>query len=558
MKNLVAVLAAAALAAATYRVWVPHGVAFMAETDADEPFIAQIFFTGESDDPFAPEHSTSVFVDEGRFRVWCLLPTNTVGRLRFDFGNGPGQVTISDIKLRGRSVEALAVSDFIFSPDVKRHKVGGDGVLSVAFRNGDPYMVYGKSLHVEGSTGIRSLWQRSPLIVLWMLAIFVAVRLLAGVLAGAFEKARANWTGCAPPLGEAGRIVSLDAIRILAFFAIVLSHVLAHGDAAEVPQWATVECTQWGRLGVALFFFLSGAALSIRSLGRRGEGFRTFYAKRLRALLPPFWVAYFVCAMVAFWLGRGMAFGNDWLEITPTLFGMDGYLFSRLPTRCLVGEWYVGCLLLAYILAPWLHRVVLKQPIASLAALLATEWLALRYALPVSDAIPFFNKVAHFNVLPHLLEFASGMAFISCVRPNARRYAAAFGCAALYLAVYIPLAPRPLFVCDPAGSLASIALFIALCFIFDSVAFSPPLGRAIGSIGKATYLAFLFHHRVIAWFFRPGEPLDGEKVIYATALVSSASLLLARLFEKPSEALADVVFGEKARGHEARGGDAAS
>ena len=86
----------------------------------------------------------------------------------------------------------------------------------------------------------------------------------------------------------------------------------------------------------------------------------------------------------------------------------------------------------------------------------------------------------------------------------------------------------------------------------------PPLGRAIGSVGKATYLAFLFHHRVIAWLFRPGEPLDGERVIYATALVSSASLLLGRLFEKPSEALADVVFGEKARSHEARGEDAAS
>lgn len=544
MKRIATLLVFLVLFAATSRVWVPSGIAFSAETDSENRFTARIYYAESKDDAFSEERAVSVFVDEGPCRIWRLIPVRRIERLRFDFGDAPGNVRISRIEVLGRTREKLNAGDFVFSPDVEERTAEKDGTLAIRSGKPDPHMVCRRNLGMEGAVRPGNFWQTSPLVLLWALALFVFSRFAVGFAAGALNSFRRaagpREAGCA-----AGRIVSFDFIRIGAFLLIVLAHVLEWGDSAGIPGWATLDSVHWGRLGVAVFFILSGASLSIGSL-REDEGFLPFYRKRLRAILPPFWFAYFVCAMVAFWRSRAIALGADWISVPPTLFGMDGYLNTRLPTSYRgVGEWFVGCLLLVYLCAPAIHRAVKNRPVFTLIGLYALGVAALRYSVRLSDAVPIFNKIAHFNVLPHLFGFAFGMTFFLHVRPFFRRYAAAAAAAAVLIVAYVASAPRPLFVCDPFGIPASAALFTVVCFIFDHVPCSAPCSETAGLIGKASYLAFLFHHRAIFRFLRSGEPLDGARTVYAVLLVASSTLLLAVLCQKPVAALTDIVFGKR-------------
>ncbi len=544
MKRLASLLVFLVLFVATYRIWVPYGIAFSAETDSENRFAAKIYYTENKDDAFSEERSVSVFVDKERFRIWRLIPARRIERLRFDFGQAPGLVRISRIKVLGRTRTTLYARDFVFSPDVERRKEEKDGTLVIRSEKPDPHMVCRHPLDMEGTVRLGNIWQTSPLVVLWALALFIVSRFAVRMAAGARVLFRQS--AKSPDARNAsGRIVAFDFIRIAAFLLIVLAHVLEWGDSSGVPGWATLGSVHWGRLGVAVFFLLSGASLSIGSL-RNGTGFLPFYRKRLRAILPPFWFAYFVCAMVAFGWSRAMALNSAWISVPPTLFGMDGYLNTRLPT-CYrsVGEWFVGCLLLVYLCAPAIHRAVKNRPVVTLIGLYALGVAALRYSVRLSDAVPIFNKIAHFNVLPHLFGFAFGMAFFLHVRPFFRRYATAAAASVVLLAAYVAFAPRPLFVCDPLGIPASAALFTVVCFILDHVPCSAPCSEAAGLIGKATYLAFLFHHRAIFRFFRSEEPLDGARTVYAVLLVASSTLLLAVLCQKPVAALADLVFGKR-------------
>lgn len=544
VKRLATLLVFLVLLAATRSVWIPSGIAFTAETEAEKHFSARIYYTEREGEAFSEERAVSVFVDKGRFRVWRLIPVRRIKRLRFDFGEAPGSVRVSRIKVLGRTRAKLNAGDFVFSPDVEERTAEKDGTLAIRSEKPDPHMVCRHPLDMEGTVRLGNVWQTSPLVVLWALVLFVFSRFVVRMAAGAWVLFRQS--AKSPDVRNAsGRIVAFDFIRIAAFLLIVLAHVLEWGDSSGVPGWATLDSVHWGRLGVAIFFILSGASLSVGSL-RNGTGFLPFYRKRLRAILPPFWFAYFVCAMVAFGRSRAMAMGSDWISVPPTLFGMDGYLNTRLPT-CYrnVGEWFVGCLLLVYLCAPAIHRAVKNRPVFTLIGLYALGVAALRYSVRLSDAVPIFNKISHFNVLPHLFGFAFGMTFFLHVRPFFRRYAAAAAAAAVLIVAYVASAPRPLFVCDPFGIPASAALFTVVCFIFDHVPCSAPCSETAGLIGKASYLAFLFHHRAIFRFLRSGEPLDGARTVYAVLLVASSTLLLAVLCQKPVAALTDIVFGKR-------------
>lgn len=544
MKRILTFLLFVILIGATYRVWLPTGIVFTAKVDTDVAFPAQVFYTESANEGFSQKKSISFSVPGGRSLVWRLVPVDRIERVRFDFGSAPGRARLSDVRLLGRERIELDADDFTFSSGIEAHEKGGDGSLEVRFSESDPYVHCTRALHAEGAARIQNLWPTSPLLILWALMLWVVARFSINIASGAWDSVRRAVKGSCEPRDGARRIVSLDCLRTIAFLAVVFAHVLAQGDSSAVPRWAALDTIHWGPLGVAAFFILSGVSLSIGSM-REGEGFASFYRKRLRAILPPFWFAYFVCAMVTFCIDRTMALRSDWLFVPPTLFGMDGYLSTRLPTCYLVGEWFVGCLLLVYLFAPALHRAVSRRPVLSLAVLFALATASLRFTHRFVDLIPFLSRRPYFNVLTHLFEFAFGMAFFLHVRPGFRRYATAAACSAVYLAVYFALAPRPFFLSSPTGILANVALFCCLCFCFDLLRYSDPVSKALSTIGKATYLAFLFHHRVIVWLIRSGEPLDGEKAVWAACLVASASILLAELCKRPTAALTEVVFGKK-------------
>ena len=96
------------------------------------------------------------------------------------------------------------------------------------------------------------------------------------------------------------RLVSLDALRGLAALAVVLSHVAEPGGSAAVGSalaHRVADILVLGRVGVVLFFVISGFCIHLRWAKARAAGrdttinFASFWKQRFIRLYPPYLVA---------------------------------------------------------------------------------------------------------------------------------------------------------------------------------------------------------------------------------------------------------------------------
>jgi len=110
----------------------------------------------------------------------------------------------------------------------------------------------------------------------------------------------------AAPRALGSRLAFADGIRGLAALWVVLFHASEGGHVdhlkAVLPAWFSRLMFDWGHLGVALFFVLSGFVMmhSVRGLAFDAGTGRRFMLRRLLRLTPPYYAAIaFVIGYVA-------------------------------------------------------------------------------------------------------------------------------------------------------------------------------------------------------------------------------------------------------------------
>ncbi|WP_435008850.1 acyltransferase family protein [Tundrisphaera lichenicola] len=111
------------------------------------------------------------------------------------------------------------------------------------------------------------------------------------------------------------RLRSIDALRGLAALVVVLAHCVEHGSFVEmnaIPAWLGLTFDRmfsYGRVGVTLFFLISGLCIHLRwarakAQGRTPDlGFATFWKRRLFRLYPPFLAALGIYLVAQTWSG---------------------------------------------------------------------------------------------------------------------------------------------------------------------------------------------------------------------------------------------------------------
>ncbi len=296
------------------------------------------------------------------------------------------------------------------------------------------------------------------------------------------------------------RRTDFDLIRIFACMTILTIHFNASVSGYDysgqflynngiVPNFY-FGCVYLGEIGNGLFFLLSGACLTVRSSRSQSAGMNLFrfWAKRAKALYPPFWIAFIgaSCAHLLFYKGITDA---PIKTILWSAAGMDGYAMNRgwMPGGFYqVGEWYLGCILLCYLVWP----------------LIAWLWEKLHPAAFLCGAAAVYIAVIQISngndklVTVRLCEMIAGGCFsrylLNCERkwkPTAISLLAAL--AAICGQRYIHAFTVSFAVCW--------AIFVTLSFIvgkFPGVfsEISPFLQKAAG----LTYPLFLVHHKLIS------------------------------------------------------------
>lgn len=195
------------------------------------------------------------------------------------------------------------------------------------------------------------------------------------------------------------RLFYLDFVRTVAVISIVTTHFNARYLYLDppLPEKAVITTTvsniYLGDWGVALFFIISGAAL-MYVYGEKCV-IKQFYKKRFLSIYPMFWIAY----IVAFW---GLSYMNKSIlgggvpkfNFIFTILGFDGLLCENIPTFYVLGEWFLGAIILMYILFPVLRKMVNNRPIITIVGIhMIYFYIVFFYHLSFNPAKLIFTRL---------------------------------------------------------------------------------------------------------------------------------------------------------------------
>lgn len=328
------------------------------------------------------------------------------------------------------------------------------------------------------------------------------------------------------------RIVYYDILRAIACLCILTIHFNAsfsgfNGESFLYPN-AVISYNLFnnniymGSFGVSLFFILSGASMH-RAYGNREFSLPQFYKKRFLSLFPMFWIAWFAAMAVSDLVYGGVPSGGLGAALS-TLLGMDGYLLvygqGALSVFYQVGEWYMGCIILIYLVVPFLLWGVKKFPV-------------LTGAVSLLIFVLLCNRVTDKFFILRLPEVVFGMLFDRYFHAQ-KGWWRGIWTAGLILGIILLSMFGSKFLPEYAVVLCvlvSAMFFSTFALVFQDVQ-DNRLVRPISWLAKYSYPIFLVHHQVCEYMSRrfylpelPKRTLLFSFVVYLVIAVLLAVLL---------------------------------
>lgn len=332
------------------------------------------------------------------------------------------------------------------------------------------------------------------------------------------------------------RLFYLDFIRAIAMFLILLTHYNAHYlfyMNPQRPESAILTLFPFdiyiGNLGVSLFFIISGAALMY--VYQNQCRLRDFYRKRFCSIYPMFWIAYFIIFLYLFFCTGQMPFKElPKMNFLWTILGMDGYLAGAVPVFYIIGEWFLGCIILIYLVFPLLRKCLLSHPV-----IFCVFITALYIPFAFYEWFPNFGSAKLLMV--RFPEIIFGMLFVWKIKKPRWWMAAAGAVILAATTIFHPAFPESF-----ETTYVGISFFLVLAWISSFIT-SPLIGGIVKTASKYSYAVFLVHHVIIdqlALHF-PMEELNRSEryllfILYC-CLTALAANLLHRLHDRLIKAL---------------------
>lgn len=290
------------------------------------------------------------------------------------------------------------------------------------------------------------------------------------------------------------RLVSFDFIRVIAMLLIMIFHWNVTMDelginAPYILMGPGVNGNVLANIGVSLFFILSGASLMYSC--RDGLERKRFYRKRFLSIYPQYWLTYIV-VFVDFYVVHGEAMTETKKFLIMSAAGMDGFLYYKYPCYYLIGEWFVGCIVILYVLYPLLHWCVNRWPAAA-AVVAAAGFVLLERFYPFAMESPRFP-------LMRAPEMLFGMYFVKLFYSRQKLQEKREGCP-LWLAIPAFGALLALFLIklpismDYLNLWAGVSGFLTMNFVFKFLERnSRRKWKPVAALSGISYSFFLIHH----------------------------------------------------------------
>ena len=302
-----------------------------------------------------------------------------------------------------------------------------------------------------------------------------------------------------------GRIPAFDFTRVLCTFGIILFH-FSLNTASEFRPLGVFCNGVWGDIFVGIFFILSGGLLFVNN---RDTSPAVFYYKRWKSIYPPFYIAYILCFVLTVFRDHDSLLKPLHYYI-PTILGMDGLvnifnLSSRFPTVYLIGEWFLGAIVICYLFMPpilWLSR---KADVV-----LLVVFFVMAHVIKI-------NYVS--NVSEWLMYMQIGIVFFKRELWKNRYLFLLASLGAFYLS-YITM---PLDVRVRETFLAT-CLFLVMSYLGQFILQDEFLDKIFSKLSKWSFCIFLVHHIIMDNVFMLANSLYLDRAFLELMFIMAASV----------------------------------
>lgn len=309
-------------------------------------------------------------------------------------------------------------------------------------------------------------------------------------------------------------------------------------------------------IACGLFILISGATITFSNSNRDVKPIE-FYKKRLTRVLIPFYIAYiiyFVIKVVS--LKNIHIYGGvpKWRFIW-TIFGIDEYLnASCIKTFSLgVGEWFLGCIILCYLIYPFLYKAYKKNKILTFILMTAYYIVININYNKLNFAIP-----SHMNFLCQVYNFYLGMVIVDAsnivgsdtirnCRDEACEHTQCMG--KLSAPVWLLIITLPIIIFfyfykpilnipdNFKTTLVVVPIIISFYIFENAIANNYFLKKVIPLFNIISYEFFLVHHFVIYQidFMLNYRKLSGLEILAVFAIDLLFTILLAVVVNKISK-----------------------
>ena len=334
------------------------------------------------------------------------------------------------------------------------------------------------------------------------------------------------------------RINFLDVLRFLAFGMIIFYHLVVRLHLSGCYELSKVEVfysnhnIHMGTIGVTMFFFISGLGLMLSTKDK--FNLKEYLKKRFFKILLPFYIAYSMVFAVYSVIERGFTFfGNIPLwRFLFTIIGIDGYLYEYgIETFYLIGEWFLGCIILMYLLFPVLRKCMIKY--RNITMLISTICYLFLICLD--------NEIWYVKFLCYLYVYILGM-YIAFSLDRIKRWSLIIAVPIICINLFYP---NTLPVASHLRTLIfTMAVFVAFSQLENILSKCNWLMKFIRMCCNYSFEIYLIHHVIIIYFTR--RMADRIHSVIDVVFVFSVELVLMVIFAVVIKFIANKIANFKA------------
>lgn len=261
---------------------------------------------------------------------------------------------------------------------------------------------------------------------------------------------------------------------------IIIFHYFCHSNGNFKFFFGTAN-SSWGFMFVTSFFSMSGTVLYYNY--PKINSFKKFYFKRWKAIFPSYYICFFYFFLKNVFIFHKVFYNGHWSRLFLTLFGMDGYLAYKFKNYYLIGEWFLGVIILLYFLYPILSFLMNKN------ILIINFICFFGYLLMYKTKYFIIGKTT--NIITSINSFYFGMVIAKNYKFFLRKHIFFFSFT-LFIYLYLVKISRFIIILQMQG----FCLYILLINLGHYIMRAKYKFFFI-EISKLSYNIFLFQHKII-------------------------------------------------------------